>query len=616
MPRGRPSSKARASAKAAEAAPSPIVSAKAPTTPKKAAKAVASPAKSPAIVQSPAAVMDFEEGDEVMAKWPGTALFFKSKVTYVRTEDNEYDIQFEDGTVYTLKAKEVRKTVKVTASKTERRRSRSRGRSPSRITAESPEAPKKPATPKVVKAPKHSVTPTRQSARIAAAAAAFSDDDETHGKKAIPNPDHKVSKTKSFLCKLNPIPFVKSLSFEWVGALFMMALFPLILVSLHTLCTKTSCKPVLPFDKLPKTLKEVWDPQAFLTVVGFTLVLRVLSFIPLGSKVTTSTGATVRMNGFLSLLTLLALMPAVVYRKIDLSLVQTKYFYLMTSSLILGAVISLLARLLARFKPGAKANINPKGNTGNLIVDFFHGREFNPSLLGQDLKLLTFRFSMIGLATINVAMVVNDIMAKGGKVNPLIVMASAFQVIYSLDAVFFEEYFFFSHDAMNTGFGFSLVSSYNSFPFLPTLITKYLIERQPVLAWYYLVGIGLLNALGYIIFRASETQRCEFAKDPSSAKPEGVLETTGGRKLLVSGWWGLVRHPNYLGEILIQWSWVLPAVGAAGKIDLLVYYLPIFTTLCLLMRCRQQNDRNKKKHGTAWATYCERVPANLIPKIY
>ena len=76
-------------------------------------------------------------------------------------------------------------------------------------------------------------------------------------------------------------------------------------------------------------------------------------------------------------------MPAVVYRKIDLSLVQTKYFYLMTSSLILGVVISILARLLAHFKPGAKSNINPKGNTGNLIVDFFNGREFNPSLLGK-----------------------------------------------------------------------------------------------------------------------------------------------------------------------------------------------------------------------------------------
>merc|ERR1711971_634475 len=136
MGRCRPAATAVA-APAAEPAPA------APVSP-------ASPPKSPVKIYE----MAFEEGDEVMSKWPGTALFFKSKVTYVRADDNEYDIQFEDGTVYTLKAKEVRKTVKVAASKTERRRSRSRGRSPARKTAESPEAPKKPATPKVVKAPK------------------------------------------------------------------------------------------------------------------------------------------------------------------------------------------------------------------------------------------------------------------------------------------------------------------------------------------------------------------------------------------------------------------------------------------------------------------------------
>merc|ERR1719412_2545576 len=49
-----------------------------------------------------------------MAKWPGTALFFKAKVTFVRDDDNEYDCQFEDGTVYTLKAKDVRKQITVT----------------------------------------------------------------------------------------------------------------------------------------------------------------------------------------------------------------------------------------------------------------------------------------------------------------------------------------------------------------------------------------------------------------------------------------------------------------------------------------------------------------------
>ena len=118
---------------------------------------------------------------------------------------------------------------------------------------------------------------------------------------------------------------------------------------------------------------------------------------------------------------------------------------------------------------------------------------------------------------------------------------------------------------------------------------------SPTLPWFQLVGIALVNALGYVIFRASETQRCEFAKDPNSpslkrklfvtvrvANPLMIplplflscacfssnilistdldtLPTAGGKKLLISGWWGLVRHPNYLGEILIQWSWVLPA---------------------------------------------------------
>ena len=63
------------------------------------------------------------------------------------------------------------------------------------------------------------------------------------------------------------------------------------------------------------------------------------------------------------------------------------------------------------------------------------------------------------------------------------------------------------------------------------------------------------------IFRSSETQRCEFAKDPANPALAHLETVTAAnnKKLIVSGWWGLVRHPNYLGEVLIQWSWVLPA---------------------------------------------------------
>jgi len=584
-------------------------------------RAAASPKAAPAkkaSVTSTASKMDFEEGDQVMARWPGTSLFYRSKITYVREEDNEYDCQFEDGTVYTLKAKDVKKNVakKDTGKKTPSR-SRSRGRSPGRKPKSAASSPATSSTrvsrrsAAVTAAPKPEQTPTRQSARIAAKADAISDDEERS--KAIPNPDIPTGSKKSTL-----IGSLKNISFEWVGTLVMMAFFPFILISLHTLCTKTSCKIALPFDKLPKTLKGYYDPQALLMVIGFSFALRVLALLPIGSLVRTANGNEVRMNGFLSLWTLFGTVGLLAYKKlIDLSVVQSKYFYLMTSSLILALVMSLVARIWAYFFPGKKSNVNPKGNTGNFIVDFFNGREFNPYIGRHDIKLHTFRYSMIGLAVLNLAMVLDDFM-KAGKVNGPVSMAACFQIIYSMDAMFFEEYFFFSHDAMNTGYGFSLVSSYNSFPFLPTLITRYLIFRHPTVQWYYLVGIAVLYLVGYIIFRASETQRCEFAKDPGNAAMKNLetLPTAGGRKLLISGWWGIVRHPNFLGEILIQWAWVLPAVCTAGKVDLLVYYLPIFTTLVLLIRCRQQNARNRKKYGNAWQTYCERVPKNLIPKVY
>ena len=63
------------------------------TTPK-----VSKAAAEPPAPESPAEIitvyeMAFTEGDAVMAKWPGTNLFFKAKVTFVRDEDNEYDVQ-------------------------------------------------------------------------------------------------------------------------------------------------------------------------------------------------------------------------------------------------------------------------------------------------------------------------------------------------------------------------------------------------------------------------------------------------------------------------------------------------------------------------------------------
>ena len=108
------------------------------------------------------------------------------------------------------------------------------------------------------------------------------------------------------------------LNFDWIGALIFASLGPFILVSLHTLCNKDSCKPALPFNKIPKKLANYWDKESFLLVVAFMLVLRVLSFLPLGGTVRSVSGKDLRMNGFVSLLILMATMPLMVYKKINL----------------------------------------------------------------------------------------------------------------------------------------------------------------------------------------------------------------------------------------------------------------------------------------------------------
>jgi len=66
-------------------------------------------------------------------------------------------------------------------------------------------------------------------------------------------------------------------------------------------------------------------------------------------------------------------------------------------------------------------------------------------------------------------------------------------------------------------------------------------------------GILSLKALGYAVFRGANSQKDAFRRDPGAP---GVchlrsLATASGRRLLVSGWWGVARHVNYLGDWLM-----------------------------------------------------------------
>ena len=73
------------------------------------------------------------------------------------------------------------------------------------------------------------------------------------------------------------------------------------------------------------------------------------------------------------------------------------------------------------------------------------------------------------------------------------------------------------------------------------------------LSWAAVAGIVALKALGYAIFRGANSQKDAFRRDPNAPGVRHLrsLQTPSGRRLLVSGWWGIARHINYLGDWLM-----------------------------------------------------------------
>jgi len=94
-------------------------------------------------------------------------------------------------------------------------------------------------------------------------------------------------------------------------------------------------------------------------------------------------------------------------------------------------------------------------------------------------------------------------------------------------------------------------------------------------------------------------------------EPETLSD--GNRALLVSGFWGLSRHINYLGEILMATGIVL-ALGYPGVLWIWLY--PLYYVALLFPRQHDDDVRCREKYGELWTRYEARVPYRIIPRIY
>ncbi|XP_061608699.1 delta(14)-sterol reductase TM7SF2 isoform X5 [Phyllopteryx taeniolatus] len=205
---------------------------------------------------------------------------------------------------------------------------------------------------------------------------------------------------------------------------------------------------------------------------------------------------------------------------------------------------------------------------GSPVYDLFIGRELNPRIAHFDLKYFCeLRPGLIGWVVINFGMLMREVELRGSA-SLAMVLVNSFQLLYVADALWNEEAVLTTMDIVRDGFGFMLVfGDLTWVPFTYGLQAAFLVEHPQALSPLGVAAIVTLNGIGYYIFRKSNSQKNQFRRNPthpSVARLETIATATG-KRLLVSGWWGLVRHPNYLGDLLMALAWSLPCGEKASS---------------------------------------------------
>ncbi|XP_041035858.1 delta(14)-sterol reductase TM7SF2 isoform X1 [Carcharodon carcharias] len=402
-----------------------------------------------------------------------------------------------------------------------------------------------------------------------------------------------------------------------LGALLLPMLLPCTLLYLLLAC-RTQDASVFKVPSALPTPSELWDLDMFLLVLGWFSLQAVLYMLPLG-KVTQGmplrdgSRLSYRINGLQAFAITTLLAGLGIFVGLRLSSVHDRCVQLAVSAIVASFALSIF--LYARSLCVPESALAPGGNSGNPIYDFFIGHELNPRIGSFDLKYFCeLRPGLIGWLVINLAMLMKESELRGSP-SLAMILVNSFQLLYVLDALWHEEAVLTTMDIVNDGFGFMLAFGDLAWvPFTYSLQAYFLVSHPQELTTTTAAAIILLNALGYFIFRSANSQKNAFRRNPNDPKVAGLetIPTATGRQLLVSGWWGLVRHPNYLGDLIMALAWSLPC----GLAHVLPYFYVIYFTILLIHREARDEHQCRRKYGSAWSEYCKRVPYRIFPYVY
>jgi delta14-sterol reductase len=266
------------------------------------------------------------------------------------------------------------------------------------------------------------------------------------------------------------------------------------------------------------------------------------------------------------------------------------------------------------------AVVLPEQPTGKgLLADLFLGRAPNPQWLGGriDAKMWLYMVgaTMLGLNIYSFA--AHHYLTYHGDPSPGVALYTALFTFFLVEYLFFERVHLYTYDFFAERMGFKL--GWGCLLFYPYFYTVGLWSTaelpNPHTPTIILVAAAIVFFTGWSLARGANMQKYTFKRHPS-AKFLGLTPevlTDGKHKLLVSGFWGVSRHVNYLGEFLMATGLTL-ALGYPGHIGPWLY--PLYYVALLVPRQIDDDRRCAEKYGPLWTDYTKRVPYRIIPGIY
>ncbi|XP_063241180.1 delta(14)-sterol reductase LBR-like isoform X2 [Bacillus rossius redtenbacheri] len=409
---------------------------------------------------------------------------------------------------------------------------------------------------------------------------------------------------------------------EWggrVGCALLVLLVPLAVLALHLHCDKESCSASWRALNVPLTWRFYLDPVAAAAVLGFVGVQAALCVLPVGYQVdlipNTWGSPKYRCNaGLLSAAISVAGVCAVKYLGYSLSAVSTRYFQLLVASLLFSVVLSV-----ALYVRGGHAKLhsaNPYVRHRGFIYTFWAGWEVYPQFWNLHVKALLSKISLVGSLVLSLVLLLEEVDWARGQCPTTLLVCTAMLWLCLLDGLWFEEAALTSFSMLYEGCGYMAATLGCLRPFLATLPLRYHLLHRQELSYYALALLSVVFLAGFLLYRLSNSQKDKFRRnplDPAIAHLETIQTSVPrARKLLVSSYWGFVRHPNYLGDLVMHFA----MAGTCGLTLALPYAVPLCLLAVLLHRASRDGARCAHRYGSDWNRYCSVVKYKVIPYVY